>query len=71
MLSISDEHKEAIIRLINSIISEFPLITNLTNRSKVNNKLVKIIHWFQQSVDHNSGINLFIFYYIVINILVQ
>lgn len=51
MLSISDEHKEAIIRLINSIISDSPLITNLTNRSKVNQKLVKLIHFIQLSVD--------------------
>ncbi|XP_054167158.1 zinc finger protein 181-like [Oppia nitens] len=53
MLSISDEHKEVIIRLVNDIVSDTPLITNLTDRSKVSNKLVKLIHWFERSV--NSG----------------
>ena len=51
MLSISDEHKESVIKLINSIITDSPLITNLTDRTKVNNKLVKLIHLFENSVD--------------------
>ena len=55
MLSISDEHKEAIIKLINSIISDSPVITNLTDRSKVNQKLVKLIHFFENSI--NSGLS--------------
>ena len=54
MLSISDEHKEAIIKLINSIISDNPVVTNLTDRSKVNQKLVKLIHFFENSI--NSGL---------------
>lgn len=50
MLSISDEHKEAIIRMVNLIIGDPPSITNLTDRPKVNAKLVKLIHFFQNSV---------------------
>ena len=50
MLSISDEHKEAIIRLVNLVIDDSPTITNLTDRAKVTIKLVKLIDFFQNSV---------------------
>jgi hypothetical protein len=55
MLLINNKHKEAIIKLINSIISQTPLIHNLNNRTKVNKKLVKLIHFFEHSID--SGLH--------------
>ncbi|CAG2109944.1 unnamed protein product [Medioppia subpectinata] len=54
MLSISDEQKESIVRLMNAIVSDSPRVTNLNNRSIVSQKLVKLIHYFEHSISEGN-----------------
>ncbi|CAG2109943.1 unnamed protein product [Medioppia subpectinata] len=54
MLSISDEQKESIVRLMNAIVSDSPVVTNLNNRSIVSQKLVKLIHYFEHSISEGN-----------------